>query len=308
MDQRCDRRRTGLASGFAALLLMATSAAIPAPSHAADPAATPPAPVGIFGQATFPGKQRPAGEPAVIARGQALFGINCKACHGADLRGGDLGGPNLLRSALVLGDQAGEAIIPVVRQGRAASQGGPPMPALPLPPADVQAISEYIHSVVGRKANQGGPPPLPEKSLNILVGDPGRGARYFAAHCQSCHSVSGDLRGIATWISNPATLQDSWVAGRRYGARVPGASSTPPIQVLVTLNTGVTVQGTLKRIDDFMVSLTTAQGQYRSFIRQGPQGVRAVELHDPLQQHRQLLSQYTDEDMHDVTAYLATLK
>jgi cytochrome c oxidase cbb3-type subunit 3 len=76
----------------------------------------------------------------------------------------------------------------------------------------------------------------------------------------------------------------------------------------VTLNTGDTVQGTLKHLDDFTVSLTTAQGQYRSFIRQGPQGVRAVQLRDPLQQHRQLLSQYTDRDMHDVTAYLATLK
>jgi cytochrome c oxidase cbb3-type subunit 3 len=307
MEQRPDWRRIGLAGGLAALLLVATTAAPPALGQAA-PTATPAGPPSIFGQATFPGKQRPPGDPAVIARGQALFGINCKACHGADLRGGDLGGPNLLRSALVLGDQAGETIIPVVQKGRPASQGGPPMPAFPLPLADVQAISEYIHSVVRSKVNQGGPPPQPEKPLNILVGDPGRGAQYFAAHCQNCHSASGDLRGIATRISNPANLQDSWVAGRRSGVPVPGAPATAPTQVLVTLNSGDTVQGTLKHLDDFTVSLTTAQGQYRSFIRQGPQGVRAVEVRDPLQQHRQLLTQYTDRDMHDVTAYLATLK
>jgi cytochrome c oxidase cbb3-type subunit 3 len=308
MEQRQQWRRVPRAGGLAALLLLATTTVTPASGQTAAATAAPAGPASIFGQATFPGKQRPLGDPAVIARGQALFGINCKACHGADLRGGDLGGPNLLRSALVLGDQAGEAIIPVVRQGRPASQGGPPMPAFPLPPADVQAISEYIHSIVWRKANQGGPPPQPDKPLNILVGDPGRGAAYFAAHCQACHSATGDLRGIATRIANPATLQDSWVGGRRSGARVPGAPAAPATQVLVTLGSGDTVQGTLKHIDDFTVSLTTAQGQYRSFTRQGPQGARAVEVRDPLQQHRQLLSHYTDQDMHDVTAYLATLK
>ncbi|HEX3836716.1 MAG TPA: cytochrome c [Steroidobacteraceae bacterium] len=307
MDQRPDWRPAGLAGGLVGLLLVATTTATAVFGQAA-PTAAPPAAVGIFGQATFPGKQRPAGDPAVIARGQALFGINCKACHGADLRGGDLGGPNLLRSALVLGDEAGEAIIPVVQKGRPASQDGPPMPAFPLALPDIQAISEYIHSVVGRKANQGGPPPQPEKPLNILIGDPRRGAEYFAAHCQGCHSISGDLRGIAARISNPATLQDSWVAGRRSGPRVAGAPAAPPTEVLVTLDSGDTVHGTLQHIDDFTVSLTTAQGQYRSFTRQGPQGVRAVEVHDPLQQHRQLLSEYTDRDMHDVTAYLATLK
>jgi cytochrome c oxidase cbb3-type subunit III len=308
MDQRPELRRMGLAGGLVALLLATTTAAPLAQGQAAAATATPAGPVGIFGQATFPGKQRPPGDPAIVARGQALFGINCKACHGADLRGGDLGGPNLLRSALVLGDQAGESIIPVVQKGRPASQGGPPMPAFALPLADAQAISEYIHSIVGRKLNQGGPPPQPEKPLHVLVGDPGRGAQYFAAHCRSCHSASGDLRGIATRISNPATLQDSWVAGRRSGAPVAGAPATPPTQVLVTLNDGGTVQGTLKHLDDFTVSLTTAQGQYRSFIRQGPQGARAVQVRDPLQQHRELLTQYTDQDMHDVTAYLATLK
>ena len=54
--------------------------------------------------ATFPAQQRPAGDPAVIARGGSLYAIQCRSCHGVDLRGGDLGGPNLLRSQLVLSD------------------------------------------------------------------------------------------------------------------------------------------------------------------------------------------------------------
>jgi cytochrome c oxidase cbb3-type subunit 3 len=306
MDIAFGWRRASLAGGIAALLL--GMSAMPARGQGTPKAGPPAGPAGIFGQATFPGKQRPLGDPAVIARGQALFGISCKACHGSDLRGGDLGGPNLLRSQIVLGDQAGEAILPVVQKGKPASQGGPPMPALPLPLADIQAISEYIHSVVSKKQNQGGPPPEAEKPLNILVGDPRRGQQYFAAHCQTCHSAAGDLKGIATRVQNPASLQDSWVAGRRAGAAVTGATPAAPIQVRVTLNTGATVQGTLKHLDDFAVSLITAQGEYLSYSRHGTQGARALEVRDPLQQHRELLTQYTDQDMHDVTAYLATLK
>src|SRR5258708_5255388 len=65
--------------------------------------------------ATFPAQQRPPGDPALVARGKTLYAINCQGCHGADLRGGDLGGPNLLRSQVVLSDQIGELILPIVQ-------------------------------------------------------------------------------------------------------------------------------------------------------------------------------------------------
>src|SRR6185436_7044491 len=94
----------------------------------------------------FPNRQRAAGDPAVVARGKSLYEINCRSCHGADLRGGDQGGPNLLRSQLVLNDQHGELILPVVKNGR-MNPGMPVMPPLPLPEPDVKAIAEYIHSV-----------------------------------------------------------------------------------------------------------------------------------------------------------------
>lgn len=182
----------------------------------------------------------------MIARGQALFGINCKACHGSDLRGGDLGGPNLLRSQLVLGDQNGEAIVPVIQKGRPPANGGPPMPAFPLPRADDEAIAEYIHSVLAKKANQGGPPPEPEKPLDILVGNPARGRRYFAAHCASCHSVDADLKGIASRATSPMNLQDSWVAGRKgilpdgQSDPNPEKSATIPASLVSPFEGGVT--------------------------------------------------------------------
>jgi cytochrome c oxidase cbb3-type subunit III len=306
MNHSIGWRGAGLGCGLAmAVLVLTAPTARSQGASPGPPSSSAPAP-NVFVQ-TFPSRQRPPGDPAVIARGQALFGINCKSCHGSDLRGGDLGGPNLLRSQVVLSDQNGEAITPIVQKGRPPAQGGPPMPAFPLPVTDIQAVVAYIHSVASKKASQGGPPPGEDKPLNILVGNPARGKTYFAGHCQSCHSATGDLAGIATRAGSAPALQDNWVAGRRPGPTLPGAT-TARAQVRVVLANGDAVGGTLNRIDDFTVSLTTAQGEYRGFTRGGPQGARDVELKDPLGQHRQMLTQYTDQDMHDVTAYLATLK
>src|SRR5213593_2409148 len=108
--------------------------------------------------ATFPAQQRLPGDPDLIARGNTLYGINCRACHGVDLRGGDQGGPNLLRSQLVLNDQEGELILPVVRDGL-RNPGMAPMPAIGLASDDVRAIADYIHSVVATSRGQGAPPP-----------------------------------------------------------------------------------------------------------------------------------------------------
>ncbi len=278
----------------------------PAPT---PPAQTPPAqplPAGGGrqgpGRGTFPAQQRALADPAVIERGGTLYGINCRLCHGPDLRGGDLGGVNLLRSALVLNDQDGELIIPVVAQGR-NNPGMPPMPALPLPADQVKAIAAYIHSVAAKAAGQGGPPPGPPVVLNIVVGDAAAGQKYFAANCASCHSPSGDLKGLATRYSDPVQLQTAWVGGTSAGGRggpggpVPGetpAAGRPPAQVTVavTLPTGERIEGRLDRIDDFVVTLTQADRTPRTFRRSG--SVPQVQITDPLAAHKQLLPKYTD--------------
>src|SRR5258707_195999 len=92
----------------------------------------------------FPQQTRPVAAPEVIARGKAVYGVNCAACHGGDLRGGDQGGPSLLRSLVALSDQQGELIAPIVRGSR-QDKG---MPGFNLNEADVTAISEYIHIVL----------------------------------------------------------------------------------------------------------------------------------------------------------------
>jgi cytochrome c oxidase cbb3-type subunit 3 len=255
---------------------------------------------------TFPAQQRPPGDPAIVARGKALYDVNCSFCHGPDLRGGQLNGPNLLRSQLVLSDQSGELILPIVRGAR-AEKG---MPPLPLPDDDVKAVAEYIHSIVALSPRQGMPPPgAVAPALNILVGDAAAGEKFFAAKCSNCHSVTGDLQGIATRIPDPKTLQNTWVSGRGgRGAPGPGQAGANGrgVTVTVTLPSGGKAEGRLVRIDDFAVSLLEEDGAVRTFRRDGDRP--AVEIHDPLEPHRELLAHYTDKNMHDVTAYLATLK
>src|ERR1700741_2305907 len=97
-----------------------------------------------------PGQQRPPGDPAQIARGKTLYGISCTGCHGADLRGGDIGGPNLLRSQVALSDQDGELIVPII-EGSRQNAG---MPAIPMSKEDAKAVAAYVRSIeatIGRQ-------------------------------------------------------------------------------------------------------------------------------------------------------------
>lgn len=151
----------------------------------------------------FPAQQRPPADPAVIERGRGLYAGACGACHGVDARGGQLGGPNLLRSQLVLNDQNGELILPVVRNGRP----GTIMAPMPMSAEDVTAIAAYLHSLQARGDAQGAPPPGPPVELNILVGNARAGEKFFAANCSGCHSRSGDLAGLASRVTEPKALQ-----------------------------------------------------------------------------------------------------
>jgi cytochrome c oxidase cbb3-type subunit 3 len=266
------------------------------------------------GRATFPAQQRALADQKIIDRGKALYEINCRACHGPDLRGGDQGGPNLLRSQLVLNDQHGELILPVVKNGR-QPPGMTPMPALPLPDDDVKAIAEYIHAVAATMRGQGSPPPGTEVELNIVVGDAKAGEAYFASRCASCHSPTGDLKGVATRYGSPLALQNVWVSGgggrgRGLGAPAPAGPASSPnrreVRVTVTQPSGEKIEGRLDRMDDFIVTLTSADGIQRSFRRRGD--VPRVQIRNPMATHIRLLSEYTDTDIHNVTAYLVTLK
>ncbi len=253
----------------------------------------------------FPQQTRPLASAEVLARGKAVYGVNCTACHGGDLRGGDQGGPSLLRSLAALSDQHGEEIGPIVRGSR--QEKG--MPAFNLVDADITAVSEYIHSILAKVGSQARPPgAIDPSSLNVLVGKASAGEAYFKNKCASCHSTTGDLKGIGAMYDDPRTLQNTWVSGGAGGGRGGrgGGGGGKPNTVTVTLANGEKVEGTLIRKDDFIVTLMQQDGTRRSIAREGDSP--KVDVHDPYEAHKKLVPTLTDNDMHDVTAFLATVK
>ena len=245
-----------------------------------------------IGNVAYP--PRPPADPAAVERGKAVYGVNCQFCHGADTRGGD-SGPSLLRAGIVLDDRHGELMAPIVRGGR------PGMPPFTLTDEQIKDVAAFVHSfkAFGYDESRLKPP-------SIVVGDAKAGESFFLAKCGACHSATGDLRGIATTIADPRLLQQTWLLPGSGAPRGRAPVAIPPTTVTVTLPSGETVDGTLDRVDDFMVALTLADGTHRSFRTDGD--TPKVAIHDPLQPHKDLLRTYSDADIHNVTAFLVTLK
>jgi mono/diheme cytochrome c family protein len=245
------------------------------------------------GRSDYPA--RPAADPAVVERGKQLFGLHCAFCHGQDARGGSEGGPSLIRSDIVLNDQNGERIFAVVQTGRGT------MPKIDVASSQVTDIAAFIHSFP-----VGGRDPARERPQTILVGDSKAGEKLFAAKCASCHSVTGDLKGFGARGSDPTALQQAWLmpSGSRGGPV--GITDVPPATATVTLPSGQKFEGRLMRIDDFIVSLQFSDESNRSFSRHGDSP--KVEVHDPMATHKTLLRTYSDKEIHDLTAYLVTIR
>ncbi len=235
--------------------------------------------------------QAPAAAPAspidkaAADRGQGIFSSSCSFCHGSQATGTEQA-PNLLRSPLVFQDHGGDTLGPFLKQGRPTLG----MPAFPtLEPAQVQDISAFLHA----RIQQARGTRLPETAL--LVGDPKAGLAYFngAGKCSTCHSATGDLAHIGS-KEQPLALTTAFLT--------PPAK---PSQVTVTLPSGQSVKGKLEYLDEFTVSLVDTAGVYHTWPRDR---TKSVEVADPLAAHKAMLPVYTDKDIHDLLAYLVTLK
>src|SRR5262249_48712792 len=252
------------------------------------------------GQITSPRNaypDRPPGDSEAIARGKSLYGVNCQFCHGADTRGGD-GGPSLLRSGLVLDDKNGELMAPVIQNGR-TDRG---MPKFNFTREQIADVAAFVHTfkAAGYDESRVKPP-------SIIVGDAKAGEAFCNAKCASCHSTTGALKGLASRITDERLFQQTWLMpGSGTGRGGPPPVTMKPTTVTVTLSSGEKVTGTVDRLDDFTLSLTTVDGTHRSFTTTGD--TPKVEGNDPLQPHKDLLRVYTDADIHNVTAFLWTLK
>lgn len=226
-------------------------------------------------------------DPKAAAAGAKIFAQNCSFCHGPDARGAE--GPDLLRSKIVLEDDAGEKIGPVIQHGRP----GKGMPAsASLTKEQRYDIAEFLHEQVELGANRG-----TYKVLNIVTGNPQAGEQFFngAGRCNTCHSVTGDLAHIGSKLS-PVEIQQNWLYPRIQDRKL-----------TATLLDGTKMTGTLIHLDDFNLVFQDDQGDYHSIARS--EGVK-VDLHadQKLAFHREMLGKYTNTEMHDLTAYLVSLK
>jgi cytochrome c oxidase cbb3-type subunit 3 len=280
-------------------LLWCAGAAVAA-QRGAGPAPPGPAPQGR-GQAS-PASQRPPQTKVVqeypaaqIETGRTQFASQCGFCHGRDAAGG-AGGTDLTRSTLVAEDVRGDRLGPVIRSGR-PGQG---MPAFALSDADLAAIVAFIHDQK-RQADTASGGRRSVDAADLQTGDAAAGKRYFDAACTRCHSATGDLAGVAARRQGLALLQ-------RMLYPTPGGRGGDPPRVpqtvTVTLQSGEVVAGPLAYRDEFTIALTDADGWYRSW----PTAQVKFSVDDPLQAHVEQLGKYTDDDMHNVLAYLQTLR
>jgi cytochrome c oxidase cbb3-type subunit III len=231
-------------------------------------------------------KQSDTADPA-IESGHKQFEQSCGFCHGPDATGAR--GPDLVRSPLVAHDVKGDLIGDVIRHGR-PDKG---MPAMPLTDSQVSDIAAFLHARAAAALSSSGlPNAYPMEKL--LTGDAGSGKAFFngGGGCNKCHSPTGDLDKVATKYP-PIDLEAHMLYPEGHHTTV-----------VVTLPSGEQIKGPLEHVDEFMVSLRDGSGGYRSFSREQVK----VELQDALAVHRELLGKLTQADVHNLFAYLETLK
>lgn len=241
-----------------------------------------------------PSTARRAGTPAkayspvLVEDGKALFRQDCSFCHGRNATGGE-GGPDLTRSKLVTSDVGGDKISVVVRNGR-ADKG---MPQFDLSTQEIAGLVAFIHTQQNLVATmKGGRKGV--DAADLQTGNVAAGKQYFdgAGGCSACHSPTGDLAGLAS---------------RRGGLELEEQMLYPKhakSKVTVTLASGEAVEGTLEYLDEFTVGLFDASETYRSFRVSDVK----YKVDAPVEAHAKLLPKYTDGDIHNLMAYLQTLR
>jgi mono/diheme cytochrome c family protein len=230
----------------------------------------------------------PEPDKAAAERGAPLFQQNCAFCHGPQARGAT--GSSLITSDVVLGDDHGEHLLPFLKKG--LPEKGMPAFAT-MSDGELKDIAEFVHLRVEEVANRGA-----YRVLNILVGNAEKGQAYVAAHCTSCHKAE-TFAHIGSKFRSPQQLQRNWIwpANPANNALSPTAS--------VKTADGLAIAGRVTQISDFRITLIDREGKTR-LIDRGP-GVE-MQIKDPLAPHQELIMTLTNDDTHNVTAYLNSLK
>jgi cytochrome c oxidase cbb3-type subunit III len=304
--------RFRIAAGAIAALLAVTIVRAQEPpgggrGRGAAPAGQPAPPASIMGRT-------PVVDPAANDRGKVLWAANCIECHGTQARGSETG-PNIIRTKTVnydrYADRAGSVLGPFLKAGHPTQAG---KPSASFTEAEVVDLANFLRQRVndtmrGSELFTAG---------NVLVGDAKAGDAYFNGDggCAACHNASTrSLAGIRSRIPSTVDLQQRMLfpmqqSGRGRGGRGRGAPGAPPapnpnaVTVAVTPRSGPAVSGVLVERSDFYVTLRLTDGTIRVIPTDGAKVVTA----NPLQAHIDLLDRITDKQIHDVVAYLETLK
>lgn len=222
-------------------------------------------------------------DKVAAARGASLFARSCAVCHGNAARGAI--GPSLITSDRVLTDEHGEHLVPFLKQGN--PEKGMPAFAM-MSNQQLTDVSEFLHLQVENVANRGS-----YKVLNILVGNPSHGKAYVEAHCMSCHTAE-TFAHIASKFRSPEQLQRNWIWPARDN------------QIMAQVKTSKgTISGRITQISDFRIALVDRAGE--SHILDRAADVE-VQMNDQLAAHQEMAMRLSNDDMHNVTAYLETLK
>jgi len=234
------------------------------------------------------------GYPAkLVEQGGALFRQDCSFCHGRDATGGE-SGPDLTRSKLVAADVNGDKIGSVVRNGR-PEKG---MPPFERSEQQIASLVAFIHAQQKKALTGSGPRGQGGRKgvdpEDLQTGNAEAGRKYFegAGGCVTCHSPTGDLAGVAS---------------RYKGLELEERMLYPKLaksKVTVTLALGQQISGTLAYLDEFVVGLVNESGVYQSWRTRDVQ----YKVNAPAEAHADLLSKYTDDDVHNLMAYLQTLR
>jgi mono/diheme cytochrome c family protein len=238
-------------------------------------------------------------DPASVERGKTLFGEKCASCHRANARGGQgFSGPDLIRSVLVLQDVNGQQIGAHLQSAH--------KPAIGLTPPQIVDVSTFLHREITYAAER-----TNYQLQYVMTGNAAAGEAYFngAGGCGKCHSPAGDLKGIGARNDGPrlqALIAFGTIAVGGRGRGEPATLPKTARRATVTLPSGETFSGVVIRLTDFDVTLRDDSGKPMSWLRNG--NTPKITVTDPLQGHVDLLAKYSDADIHNLAAYLATLK
>jgi len=124
--------------------------------------------------------------PSPPAQPPRLFVQTCTLCHGGDAHGTDRA-PSLIDTPKMR-TMSDADVAEIIRKGKNR------MPAFPLPPADIDALTRYVRALNS------------SESSALVAGDTNAGKRIFfgSGQCSNCHMANGRGSSLAPDLSSVA--------------------------------------------------------------------------------------------------------